>query len=80
MLRTSGSTFMNALMLTRYSRGRSVAIHSLSLVQTEGDRTTTTPLRDRDHVIEEVNRCFGIPAPIVAEVVSGMPELRDPWA
>lgn len=75
-----GSTFMNALMLTRYAPGRSVAIHSFSLVQVEADRTTTTPLRDRAHLIEEVNRCFGIPAPIVAEVVTGMPDLKDPWA
>jgi len=75
-----GATFMNTLMLARFAPGRSLAIHGLSLVQTEGERQEVTALRDRDELVAEVERCFGIPARVTAEALAGMAEVRDPWA
>ncbi len=75
-----GATFLNAIVLARFSPGRSMAIHNLSLVHTEGDRTAISVLRDRDELVEEIDRCFGIPAAIAAEAVADIRTLEDPWA
>ncbi len=75
-----GATFLNAIVLARFSSGRSIAIHNLSLVKAEGDRVAISALRDRDELVEEIERCFGIPATIAAEAVADVRTLEDPWA
>jgi len=75
-----GATFLGSVLLARFSPARSVRIHNLSMIQVEGDRESTTTLPDRRALIEEIERCFGIPAAVTGEVLADMPELRDSWA
>jgi arylamine N-acetyltransferase len=75
-----GAAFMNAIVLARFSPGRATTIRNLSLVVSEGDRTETTPLRDREELVDQIERCFGIPAAVAAEAVAEVRASVDPWA
>lgn len=72
------AAFLNAVVLFRFSPGRSTAIRNLQRIETDGDRWTIFPLRDRRELVEEIERCFGIPAAFAAEAVVEVGALRDP--
>ena len=74
------ATFLNALLLARFYRDRSVVIHNLTLIESRGANTTIRPLGRREELVVEVERQFGIPRGVVGEAVSGLHELVDAWA
>ncbi len=66
------STFMNAVVVARFFPGRSVRIHNLSLTESTAAGATTTPLEDRDALIQAIEAHAGIPADIVREATEGV--------
>jgi N-hydroxyarylamine O-acetyltransferase len=73
------ATFLNALLLTRFYPDGAVMIHNLTLIEAQGNQSTTSTLRGRDELIAKVEEHFGMPRPIVAEALNELGDLRDPW-
>jgi N-hydroxyarylamine O-acetyltransferase len=76
----ASATFLNALLLARFYRDRSVVIHNLTVIESQGPNTTIRPLGSREELVAEVERQFGIPRAVVGEAVSELHELVDAWA
>jgi N-hydroxyarylamine O-acetyltransferase len=73
------ATFMNAVLLVRQWPGRSVVIHNLTLIESEGAHYSKRQLASRDELIAEIQRRFEIPADIVREALSELPQLKSVW-
>ena len=74
------ATFLNALLLTRFYPDRSVVIHNLTLVESQGCESVVHQLGSRDELVARIEEHFGMPRLIVAEAVSELGELEDPWS
>jgi N-hydroxyarylamine O-acetyltransferase len=73
------ATFMNALLLARFYPNRSVAIHNLSIIESEGTACHVLHLAKRDELPEVVAEYFSIPPGIVHEAISELGEFGDAW-
>jgi len=76
---SADATFLNSVLLVRFYPGRSVLIHNLTLVESEGDKSTVHTLPDRDQLIAAIEQRFGMPREIVSEAVGQLGNLQDPW-
>ena len=76
---TDKSTFMNALLLIRFFSDRSVALHNLTLIESEGRSAHVSTLAGRDDIPDAVEQHFLIPRDIVAAAIDGLGEFRDAW-
>jgi len=77
---TDDATFMNALLLVRFLPGeRGVAIHNLTLIESQGTESRVTAIPDRAALVPLVERHFGIPRDIVADAVADLGPLQDAW-
>jgi arylamine N-acetyltransferase len=74
------ATFLNSVLLVRFYPGRSVLIHNLTLVESEGDRSTVHELAYRDELIAAIEQRFGIARKIVREAVGQLGNLQDAWS
>ena len=74
------ATFLNALLLARFYRDRSVVIHNLTLIESRGTEATIRSLGNREELVVEVEQQFSIPQAVVGEAVSELHELVDAWA
>jgi N-hydroxyarylamine O-acetyltransferase len=74
------ATFLNALLLARFYPDRSVMIHNLALIESQGSRSTVHSLASRDELAATVTEQFGIPREIVAEVIGELGDLKDVWS
>jgi arylamine N-acetyltransferase len=60
------STFMNALMIVRFAPGRSLVLHNLDLIESEGPAVAKSrAAEDIDGLPDVIEERFGIPAAIV---------------
>jgi len=73
------ATFLNSILLARFYPGRSVVIHNLSFIESQGTRSTMHPLQSRDELVAKIEEHFGMPRSIVTEAVNGLKELQDAW-
>jgi arylamine N-acetyltransferase len=73
------ATFMNALLLVRVFRNRSVVIHNLSFIESEGIDYRVHQLSSREELPRVVEEHFGIPQDIMALTVAELGELQDAW-
>jgi arylamine N-acetyltransferase len=73
------ATFLNGLLLVRFYPGRSLLIHNLSLVESQGSQSTVQSLATRDQLIAKIEEYFAMPQSIVAEAINQLGELRDVW-
>lgn len=74
------ATFLNSVLLVRFYPGRSVLIHNLTLVESEGDRSTVHELANRDELIVAIEQRFDISREIVKEAVGQLGNLQDAWS
>jgi arylamine N-acetyltransferase len=74
------ATFMNALTIARFHRGRSIVLRHLSLIESEGHRSRVQRLPDASHLPGTIEETFGIPGTITREVLSRVPLSHDPWS
>lgn len=66
------ATFMNTVVVERYSPGRSVRIHNLSMTESTPKTSKTTPLADHEELARAIeNRC-GISADLVRVAIKGV--------
>jgi arylamine N-acetyltransferase len=72
--------FLNSVLLTRFYSDRAVMIHNLMLVKSQGSESTVRSLASRDQLVATVEEHFEMPRAIVAEVVSELGDLQDPWS
>ena len=77
---SADATFLNSVLLMRFYPGRSVLIHNLTLVESEGDHSTVQGLANRDQLIEAIECYFEIPREIVSEAIGQLGNLRDAWS
>jgi N-hydroxyarylamine O-acetyltransferase len=69
---SDAATFMNALVVERFTDGGSVRFHNLKMSETTRDTTTTTELAGREHLVGMVERHCGIAADVVREAIDGI--------
>jgi arylamine N-acetyltransferase len=72
------ATFLNALLLARFSAERSVVVRNLSLTEAGTGRFAVRQFRDRADLAAGVERHFGIAQAIVCGVLEDLPALVDP--
>lgn len=65
------ATFMNVVVVERFSPDRSVRFHNFTLTESTPEGATTTRLADREELAAAVEHHIGIPADIVREAVEG---------
>ncbi len=75
----NSATFMNAVLLVRFNRNSSVAIHNQSIIKSCGKEYNIKNLGSRKELIRAVNEYFSIPGCIVKEAIEGLGELSDAW-
>ncbi len=73
------ATFMNALLLVRLYPNRSIVIHNLSVIETEGTDHHIRQLAGRDELPFVVEEHFSIPHEIVSDAVAELGEFGDAW-
>jgi len=73
------ATFLNSLLLARFYPNHAVMIHNLTLIESEGSQSTIRTLGNRDELVAKIEDEFGMPRSIVAEAVSELRALQDPW-
>lgn len=76
---SANALFLNTILLARFYPGRSVLIHNLTLVESEGNKSTVQPLADRNELITAIERHFGIPREIVSEAIGQLSSFRNAW-
>jgi len=74
------ATFLNSVLLVRFYPGRSVVIHNLTLIESEGDKSTVGALANRNELIATIEQRFGMPREIVSEAVGQLGNLQDAWS
>jgi arylamine N-acetyltransferase len=72
------ATFMNALLLARHAPGRSVVIHNLTVIESDGSSSRTQTLFDRSELVRAIADHFGIPPAITTDVVANL-AMGDAW-
>ncbi|MDH3217319.1 MAG: arylamine N-acetyltransferase [Candidatus Krumholzibacteria bacterium] len=73
------ATFMNALLLARFSRDGSLTVHNLALVRSRGTDSHIEQLDSRLELVSAIERHFAMPRSVVSEVVQDLGELQDAW-
>jgi arylamine N-acetyltransferase len=74
------ATFMNALLLVRFFPNRSLVIHNLTVIESQGTVSSTRTLASQDDLSQAVFDYFAIPKAFTEDVVRGFKQLKDAWA
>lgn len=77
---SADATFLNSVLLVRFYPGRSVLIHNLTLVESEGNKSSVHAMANRDELMDAIERRFGMKREIVSEAVSQLGNLQDAWS
>ena len=77
---SADATFLNSVLLVRFYPGRSVLIHNLTMVESEGSKSTMHALANRDQLIDAIARRFDMPRGIVNEAIGQLGNLQDAWS
>ena len=72
------ATFMNALVLARFSPGRSVTLRNLTLTETRAESSRASRLAHRDELPEAIERHFGISRDITRQALEGVDLTASP--
>ena len=73
------STFMNALLLARFFPERSLVLHNLSLIESQGTVSRSRDLTSRDALIQTAFKYFAIPKEFTTDVVNDIEQFNDVW-
>ena len=74
------ATFLNSVLLARFRRHGSTVIHNLTLIESEGEKSTIYALANRDELIATIEQQFEMPPQIVSEAIRGLGSLQDAWS
>jgi N-hydroxyarylamine O-acetyltransferase len=73
------ATFMNALLLVRFSPNRSLAVHNLTVIESQGSSSSLRTLASQDELVQVVFEDFGIPGEFTMDVLNELGRLQDAW-
>lgn len=73
------ATFMNSVLLARFFPDRSLIIHNLTVIESEGTTANVRSLANRSDLLQAIEEYFGIPSQITKDVVYGLGSLGDAW-
>jgi N-hydroxyarylamine O-acetyltransferase len=73
------ATFMNALLLARFFPNRSLVIHSLAVIESQGTESRIRALASQDELGQAVYEYFALPKEFTEDVVRGLEQLGDAW-
>ncbi len=73
------ATFMNALLLARFFPNRSLVIHNMTVIESEGTTSNLRTLANQDDLVQAVFEYFGIPGEITKNVVNEMENFGNAW-
>lgn len=73
------ATFMNAILLARFFPDRSLVIHNLAVIESQGTESSVRTVANRSELVQVISECFGIPPQYTRDVVNGLGQLRDAW-
>ena len=77
---SESSTFMNALLLVRFFPGRSLTIHNLTIVESDGSDAKFTAIDDPGDLTQIVAKHFAIPESITEQALDGFEFTGDAWS
>ena len=73
------STFMKTILLARFFPKRSLVLHNLTLIESEGTVSKSQFLNNRDEMVQAVHEYFGIPKEFILDVVKDIDQFGDAW-
>ena len=73
------ATFMNAILLARFFPDRSLVIHNLTVIESQGTESSVRTVADRSGLVQIISECFGIPQRFTRDAVHGLGQLGDAW-
>ena len=76
---TGEATFTNALLLVRMFPNRSIVIHNLHVIESEGMEQRIVEIPNRAELAHVIEHYFNIPKQIAAEAIAELGELGDAW-
>lgn len=74
------ATFMNALLLARFFPDRSLVIHNMTVIESQGCLSSTRTLASQEELAQVVFECFQIPSEFTVDVMNGLGQLEDAWS
>ena len=74
------STFMNAILLARFSTDTATIIHNFTLIEYRGFRMTKRTMEDTEALATAINDIFGIPYEISQDVLNDLHQFGDAWS
>ncbi|MEW5923354.1 MAG: arylamine N-acetyltransferase [Candidatus Zixiibacteriota bacterium] len=72
--------FLNAIILARFFPNRMLTIRNFTMIELNGPEMHITELNSLEETVHAIQKYFNIPSSIALTAISGMGELRNPWA
>lgn len=73
------STFINALLLARFFPSRSLVLHNLTMIESQGTVSKSHFLNNRDELVQAAYQYFSIPKELTMDVVKDIGQFKDAW-
>ena len=73
------STFMNALLLTRFHSGNFIIIHNMSIIESSGTISKERSIDSIEQLSLVINKYFNIPKSIVMESINKLQMQKNGW-
>jgi len=73
------ATFLNSILVARFFAGRSIVVHNLTVIESQGARCEVRSLKDLAEAAAVIHLHVGIPQEIVAEAVADLTRMQDAW-
>ncbi len=73
------STFLNALLLTRFDADNFITIHNMTIIESHGNVSKKNSIDSIDQLTSVIENRFGIPGTIVLESIEGLQMWKDGW-
>lgn len=73
------ATFMTTLLLARFYQDRTIVIHNMTVIESQGTKSKKYSLKDRDELEQAVEELFGISQAMTKIAMSGLRNLKDAW-
>jgi len=74
------ATFMNALLVARFYPNRSLVIHNLTVIESQGTVSSIRTLANHDELAQVIVEGFGIPREFTIDAMNELGQLEDAWS
>jgi hypothetical protein len=78
-LRKATATFMNALLLARFFPDRSIVLHNLTVIESQGTVSKSQVLTGLDDLVQAAYEYFRIPEEFTMDVVKNIRQFDHAW-